>query len=129
MVGSHQEATIERLRRSLSTPGDSIEFSASVSRETAEKILRLLSAEAGSGAVVLPARDEYRPSAAASILGMSRPHVNRLLNEGKLRGRKVGSHWRISAEELARFMEAEERASDARLDQLMAVSNEVGYFD
>lgn len=55
--------------------------------------------------------DEYRTSEAAALLGVSRPHLSRLINAGRIPARKVGSHWRISARALSAFQSASRHTS------------------
>ena len=52
---------------------------------------------------------------AAAALGMSRTHLSRLCEEGRIESFLVGSHLRVSAEEVARILTARGRAiTDAR---------------
>lgn len=121
---------VERLRRSLKDASDGdVRFTATLPVETAQKLLTLLSEERKAGAVVIPAHNEFRTTEAAAILGVSRPHLSRLINSHKIQARRVGKHWRIPAEAIIAFQETERADAVSRLDELMEVSNEVGFFD
>lgn len=49
----------------------------------------------------------YTPREVAKILGVSVFTVQELLREGRLKGFKITSHWRISEDELQKFMGVE----------------------
>lgn len=129
MTAEINPTDIQRLRRALDTNDDTVRFSATLPRETAAKALTLLTEEKKRGAVVVPSHNEFRTTEAAAILGMSRPHLSRLINDGKIEARQVGKHWRISAEAIIAFQEVEKKDLKSRTDEVMRVSNELGFFD
>ena len=53
-------------------------------------------------------KEVYTPREVAEILGVSVFTVQELLRDGKLKGFKITSRWRVSAEELKNFMKTEE---------------------
>jgi excisionase family DNA binding protein len=57
-----------------------------------------------SGAQVAPMKGGFTPSEAAAYLGMSRSMVFRLLREGQLPRRKVGSMTLLMREDLDQFL-------------------------
>lgn len=121
---------VERLRRAVDRASDAgVKFSATLPVATARKLLALLDEERKDGAVVVPAHNEFRTTEAAAILGVSRPHLSRLIHDHKIAARRVGKHWRIPSEAIIAFQRAEKAESMSRLDDVMAVSNEVGLFD
>lgn len=66
--------------------------------------------------------DELTTSAAASLIGVSRPTVVKMVSQGELAARKVGSHTRIATSEVMRFLtERHERqvAAFAELRELL----------
>ncbi|MBI8990204.1 helix-turn-helix domain-containing protein [Corynebacterium meridianum] len=65
------------------------------------------------GAVVTAfAQDsEFSPNQAAKVLGMSRPHLLKFIRNGVLKCRRVGTHQRISYEDLMDFKMRREQAS------------------
>lgn len=85
---------MDALRRALGKDGDEIEVS--MSRETAEWLAELLAARARGQSVLLTrGRSEVTPSEAADLLGMSRPQVRKLMDEGKAhlpQGRQPSPH-------------------------------------
>lgn len=61
----------------------------------------------GAPGVSMRVSDEYPTGQAAALLGVSRPHLSRLINAGRIPARKVGTHWRISARAIASFRNGE----------------------
>jgi excisionase family DNA binding protein len=86
----------------------------------------LLAAERKSGAAVIPARSEFTTTETAAILNVSRATVMKMLSEGRLSARKVGSHHRITAESLLAAQAAEEADRMKALDDLATFSNKIG---
>lgn len=111
----------------LSSDGDEeVVVTLRLPRRTARLARELIAAERKSGAAVIPARGEFTTNEAAVILNVSRATVMKLLSEGRLSARKVGSHHRVTAESLLAFREAEDAAQDKALADLAAFSNEAG---
>lgn len=120
---------VSRLHAALERGDDVVCLNATLPRATAEKVLALLSEERKDGAVVVPARHEFRTSEAAAMLGVSRPHLSRLIKEGRIAARQVGSHWRIPASAVVAFQDAERADAMSRVDGFAAWENEVGLVD
>lgn len=137
------EPRIRRLLESeISIAGESsvaaLEFQlAGASEDSVEVVtlplsaLRLLDAilEAnanGHAVTVTPVRGELTPNQAAEMLGVSRPYLIKLLNEGKIAFRRVGTHRRIRAEALSRYQEQEEQRQLETLAALQAQAQELG---
>ena len=76
-----------------------------------------------------PASDEMTPMEAAAYLNVSRPHVVKLLDEGKIPFRMVGTHHRIPTADLVAY----KRITRARQEQAMAdlvhLSEDMGLYD
>lgn len=111
MYGSADEA-VEALRAALESTGDEIEVTLSLPRRTAEKVLTLLRVEGFSGAVVVPVRDLYSTTEAASMLGVSRPTLMKLIESGELESEMVGTHHRIPAEGIVAYQRARQVSRD-----------------
>jgi len=115
----------EVLRHALDTGGD--EVSVSLSRETAELVARVVEAKAeGQEVIVTQGLDEVTPAEAAVMMGMSRPHVRKLMEQGLIPYRKVGSHHRIPVAAMVAFTTAEKTRREAALDRLAELQNELG---
>lgn len=75
---------------------------------------------------VVPLEAELTTQEAADILGVSRPYLVRLLEEGKIPFRKVGSHRRVRAQDLLAYLEASRKEGRKLLDKLIAEGQELG---
>ena len=69
---------------------------------------------------------ELTTQQAATVLGVSRPFVIKLLEQGELAYRKVGSHRRIAFEEVLAYQERSKVNRFASLDALIADAQELG---
>jgi len=56
---------------------------------------------------------------------VSRPYLIGLLDRGEIEYRKVGSHRRIKAESLLRYMREDDRKRRAAADELTALSEDM----
>lgn len=61
---------------------------------------------------------------AADILGMSRPHLIKLLNEGVFAFTRVGEQRRLKLAEVLEYQERRQRESEERLRELLAMAQE-----
>ena len=119
------ERDSEVLHKALASQGDAIEVV--LSRETLELVSRFVDARAhGKHIVVVSETDEVSPTEAAPLLGMSRPQVRKLLDQGLLQHRKVGTHHRITVSSIQAFKEAERARSRASMADLADLQNELG---
>jgi len=85
------------------------------------EILDLLSH--GSCVRIVPIDEELTTEEAARLLGVSRPHLVKLLEKGELPFTKVGARRRVRAADLARYLELrteQQRASRAEFDRIAA---------
>ena len=115
----------EVLRKALASRGDAIKVV--LSRETLELVTRVVDAQAhGKHIVVVGETDEVSPAAAAPLLGMSRPQVRKLMDQGLLQHRKVGTHHRITVASIQAFKESERARSRAAMAALSDLQNELG---
>ncbi len=118
----------DALHRALDRGGD--EINVRVSRETAEWLSRLVDAKARGQEVLLTrGHAEVTPAEAAELLGMSRPQVRKLMDEGKLAFRKVGSHHRVKLASIQTFLEAERLHMEAGMEEFSGLQNELGLLE
>lgn len=80
----------------------------------------------GHAVQVVPVHAELRTQEAADLLGVSRPHLVKLLEEGAIPHWKAGTHRRVRLQDLLTYRER--RARDARqaLQELADVDQELG---
>lgn len=97
-------------------------FDASVEPEWAALAAYLRDvAEAGDVVQVRACTEGLSPNQVAGRMGMSRSTVLRMIEAGKLRAYKVGTHWRIPLAEFDRYrLEVDGRMLDAIADDLEA---------
>lgn len=115
----------DALRHALAKPGGQVRVA--LSRETAELVSRLVDARArGEEIVVAAGAAEVTPTEAAVLLGMSRPQVRKLMDQGMLEFRKVGTHHRIRISAIRAFLETERPRRREALAELAAMQNDLG---
>jgi excisionase family DNA binding protein len=66
---------------------------------------------------------------AGEMIACSRQHVVDLINEGKLKASKIGTHRRIKLDDLLQFIEEEDKERDAAMASLIEHTEEIGGYD
>lgn len=120
---------VEMLRAALARPIDSVSVTLSLPRKIAEKVLALLDAERTTGAVVVPAKELFTTTEAATMLGLSRPTLMKLLESGEIAHVKVGTHHRVPAQAILEYQRARRARREKAAESLAAFSNETGFVD
>jgi excisionase family DNA binding protein len=72
----------------------------------------------GKAVSLMPVNSEFTTQQAADYLNVSRPFLIQILNERKIKYRKVGSHRRVLFEDLVKYKEASYKESMQILDEL-----------
>lgn len=83
----------------------------------------------GNPVTVVPEATEITTQAASEVLGCSRPHVVRLLEEGKIPYTKVGKHRRIRYDDLMSFKKKMKVSQKKKLQDLMKLDEASGLYD
>lgn len=83
----------------------------------------------GNPVTVVPEATEITTQAASEVLGCSRPHVVRLLEEGKIPYTKVGKHRRIRYDDLMSFKKKMKVSQKKKLQDLMKLDEESGLYN
>lgn len=89
----------------------------------------LVNAAAGRSVGVIPMHAELTTQQAADLLNVSRPHVVKLMDDGVLPGRKVGTHRRIYAADVQEYKHQRDIDGRAAADQLTALTEEMGLYE
>ena len=92
-----------------------------------QRILETLAA--GHAVTIIPQHAELTTMEAADILNVSRPYLVKLLEAGEIPFHRVGRHRRVRMEHLMAYKEKSERQSRAAMDELVALSEELGLYD
>jgi excisionase family DNA binding protein len=117
------------LRTALAQPLDSVSVTLSLPRKIAEKVLALLDAERTTGAVVVPVKELFTTTETATMLGLSRPTLMKLIESGEIGHVKVGTHHRIPAQAVLEFQRARAARREQAAEALASFSNEIGLVD
>jgi excisionase family DNA binding protein len=108
--------------------------------ETSEKIKIPLSAlmllgdilkAMGQGKLIsiVPIATEVTTQAAAEILGCSRPHLVKLLEDGNIAFTKVGKHRRIKFDDIMKYRNQMKELQKQNIIDIMNLDEETGLYD
>lgn len=78
---------------------------------------------------IVPVATEVTTQKAAEILGCSRPHLVKLLEEGAIDFVKVGKHRRILFEDVVRFKQKMKEEQKKHIIDMMNQDEELGLYD
>src|ERR1035441_4106050 len=116
---------VEGLRAALARPVDSVNVALSLPRKIAEKVLALLDAERTTGAVVVPVKELFTTTETATMLGLSRPTLMKLIESGEIGHVKVGTHHRVPAQAVLEFQRARAARREQADEALAPFSNHI----
>jgi excisionase family DNA binding protein len=120
---------VQALRAALEGARDNVSVTLELPRKSAEKVLALLDAERTTGAVVVPIKELFTTTETATMLGLSRPTLMKLVESGEIDHVKVGTHHRIPAEAILALQRARRARRDKAAEALAEFSNEIGLVD
>lgn len=78
---------------------------------------------------IVPVHKQLTTQQAADLLGVSRPFLIRLLEEGQLPYSRTGTHRRIDFEKLMAYKKVRDVTRRQKLDELTRLSQEMGLYD
>ncbi|RAL20082.1 DNA-binding protein [Lujinxingia litoralis] len=110
----------------VSPSGDVIDLPESVFL-LLERIIEVLAS--GDAITVVPVGKELTTQQAANILNVSRQYLVRLLNDGRIPFRKIGTHRRVRMEDLLAYKRQRDRDRIASLDDLSQLSQDFDGYD
>lgn len=91
------------------------------------KILKEISQ--GNPISIVPIATEITTQSAAEMLGCSRPHIVKLLEEGTIPFTKVGKHRRIKYEDLINYRKQMKANQRRAIREIMELDEESGLYD
>jgi len=98
-----------------------------LSAATVRLLLGILEQTArGHSVAILPTATEVTTQQGAELLNVSRPFLIKLLEEGKIPFRKVGSHRRIRVDDLVRYKHEIDERREKTLAELAEQAQELG---
>lgn len=85
----------------------------------------------GQGKLIslVPIAAEVTTQAAAEILGCSRPHLVKLLEDGKIEFTKVGKHRRIKFDDIMKYRKQMKDRQKQNIIDIMNSDEEIGLYD
>jgi excisionase family DNA binding protein len=83
----------------------------------------------GNPISIVPVATEITTQAAAELLGCSRPHIVKLLENGKIPFNMVGKHRRIRYEDLVAYKKEMKALQKQKIQELMGLDEESGLYD
>ena len=101
-----------------------------IPKAAVDGLIELLTAAAeGDEATIVRSPRELTTQQAAKVLNVSRPTVVKLIDDGVLPARKVGSHRRVSLTDLLAFRQDVVAKRRAALDEMTTDAEELGLYD
>ncbi len=121
---SEEVAAAQALLSQLSQPGamDSMVLPEPL-RALVLDLIRLIAKN--EPVTIIPSGAEIGTQQAAEILGVSRPHLVKLLEEGAIPFRRVGRHRRVLLEDVLAY---QKKTRKEALDKLQEISQELGLY-
>jgi excisionase family DNA binding protein len=83
----------------------------------------------GNAVSLIPIQTELTTQAAADLLNVSRPYLIKQIELGKIPHHKVGKHHRIYFNDLMVYQAQIDLATNRGLDEMVAISQELGLYD
>ena len=83
----------------------------------------------GHGMTLFPRLAEVTTIEAADILNVSRPYIIKLLEAGEMSYRMVGRHRRIQLQDVLAYKKESDQRSNEAMNELVALSQELGLYD
>ncbi len=113
------EIEIEETKEKIKIPLIALKLLAKILKETSK----------GKPISIVPIATEMTTQAAAELLGCSRPHLVKLLEEGKISFTKVGKHRRIRYEDVINYKKKMKAEQKRLLIEIMKSDEETGLYD
>jgi excisionase family DNA binding protein len=121
------KTTIEKEPSRLNVKIGGGEVDMPLPRDLMTMILEIMTEVAqGHSVSVGPEEEELTTSEAAELLNVSRPHLVKLLEEGELPFRKVGTHRRVRREDVLEYKRRQRKEAEEAMQNLADQAQELG---
>jgi excisionase family DNA binding protein len=129
-----EEGQIRELNRMLQLGSPALVGADGERLELPDSVFRLLkditrNMQLGRAVVLIPENQQLTTQRAADLLGVSRPHLVKLLEAGELPYHKAGSHRRIYLKDLVAYQKRRDVERKAALDRIAKEAFESGLYE
>ncbi len=83
----------------------------------------------GKGVTIVPNDRYLTTQEAADLLNVSRPYLYKLLDEGQIEFEKIGTHRRITVENIVKYKEVRDKQRRKAIEELVDSSCELGFYE
>jgi excisionase family DNA binding protein len=127
-------AQIRELNRMLQLGSPALVGAGGERMELPDAVYRLLkeivrNMQLGRGIVLVPENQQLTTQRAADLLGVSRPHLIKLLEGGELPYHRAGSHRRVYLKDLIAYQKRRDAERKAALDRIAKEAFESGLYE
>ena len=119
LQSNNPEIEIEESEERIKIPKSALKLLSKILKELSE----------GRPVSIIPIAAEMTTQAAAELLSCSRPHIVKLLNEGKIPYTKVGKHRRLKYEDVINYKNDKILNQRRLLGEIMNADEEAGLYD
>lgn len=119
ITDKNPEIEIEETKAKIKIPLKALNLLAKILKETS----------LGRPVSIVPIATEVTTQAAAEIIGCSRPHIVKLLEEGKIKFTKIGKHRRIKYEDIMAYKKQMKNNQALLISQMMESDEKLGLYD
>jgi len=129
-----EEAQIRELNRILQNGAPALVGAGGEKLELPDAVFRLLkdivrNMKLGRAVVLIPENQQLTTQRAADLLGVSRPHLIKLLEAGELPYHRAGSHRRIYLRDMVAYQKRRNAERKIALDRIAKEAYEAGLYD
>ncbi|UZD21110.1 helix-turn-helix domain-containing protein [Algoriphagus halophytocola] len=115
----YPEIEIEETQERIKIPLNALKLLAEILKETSQ----------GKPVSIVPTATEITTQAAAELLGCSRPHLVKLLEQGEINFIKIGKHRRIKYEDVIEYKKKLKAEQRRLLIEIIQSDEESGLYD
>ena len=115
----YPEIEIEESKERIKVPLKALQLLAKILKETSQ----------GKPVSIVPIATEITTQAAAELIGCSRPHLVKLLENGEISFTKIGKHRRIKYQDVIDYKRRMKEQQRKLLIEIMKADEEAGLYD